>query len=155
ALDAATGDASFSWNPDPDRQVYKLEKGGSMLYVAGDFTTIATLNRPLMAALDLNTGDATAWNPSQDGHVNAMIVQGNTVYVGWQLQARGRLGSLQSRGSRRVDDRRPLVGTARSRARDPRDPSESVPGRGANRIHVAARVERRASDLRRFRTRGG
>lgn len=57
-------------------QRFMLEGGG---------TTIGSQSRTSLAALDINTGSATSWNPAAgylDGQVYAILASGNKVYVG-------------------------------------------------------------------------
>lgn len=77
-----------SWNPGANGNVrsMKLTKAaaatslnsgtnpvptpeGYILYVGGDFTRIGGQTRNRIAALDLNTGSATAWNPNANNNV--------------------------------------------------------------------------------------
>ena len=100
ALDATTGLAS-SWNPNASSSslelptVRSLSLSGGTLYAAGYFTTIGGQARQYLAALDVTTGAATAWNPDPDGTVNSVVAGAKTVYVGGDF---ARIGQ-QDRGS--------------------------------------------------------
>ncbi|MFO1372338.1 MAG: PQQ-binding-like beta-propeller repeat protein [Candidatus Competibacteraceae bacterium] len=63
--------------------VYALVVSGNTVYVGGEFDSIGGQARNHLAALDANTGAATAWNPSPDGYrVSTLAIAGNTVYAG-------------------------------------------------------------------------
>jgi len=91
ALDTVTGQAT-AWNPSPGgsiRSVHVLALSGSTLYVGGEFASIGGLPRRGVAALDVATGQATAWDPGMNaranstacGPVRALSVSGASVYV--------------------------------------------------------------------------
>jgi hypothetical protein len=83
ALDATTG-ALQPWDPNPNTTglgIAALTISGSTMYAAGDFTTIGGQSRHGLAALDLSTANATAWNPSPFGSVSAILLNGSTMYV--------------------------------------------------------------------------
>ena len=86
ALDA-TG-AATAWDPNADgppsnlNEVIALTVSGSTVYAGGSFTTIGGQPRNNMAALDVTSGLATAWNPNAIGEVAAIAVSGSTVFAG-------------------------------------------------------------------------
>jgi hypothetical protein len=100
ALDTATGIAT-TWNPDANGQidgrgnfiniVSALAISGNTMYVGGNFTSIGGHPRNSIAALNIVTGIATAWNPNAEGNtydsggiVSTIAISGNTVYAcGW------------------------------------------------------------------------
>jgi hypothetical protein len=92
AIDPSTGSAT-PWNPDPGSsgasEVSSLVLSGSTLYVGGSFTSIAGQARSDLAALDADTGAATAWSPNPTGPVDALAVSGSTVYVGGSFTSVG------------------------------------------------------------------
>jgi hypothetical protein len=55
---------------------------GNTVYVGGTFANIGGQFRNNIAALDITTGAATAWNPSIDGPVYALSVSGKSIYIG-------------------------------------------------------------------------
>jgi hypothetical protein len=84
AIDATTGSAT-AWNPNSNGKVNLVVESGNRIYACGTFYNIGGQARNVIAALDLNTGNATTWNPnpnSASGLVNALVVSGNTIYVG-------------------------------------------------------------------------
>ena len=93
ALDAATGLAS-AWAPEPHGNgrgavVHNLALGDGVLYVAGDFSQIGGQSRRSLAAIDVNNGSATEWNPNPEPlasdyfvPIQCIAVSGHTVYVG-------------------------------------------------------------------------
>ena len=92
ALDANTGLAT-NWNPDVSKgfgdRVLALAVSGSTIYVGGSFTGVGGQTRNNIAALDANTGLATAWNPDPDGFVFALAQGGATVYAGGNFRTIG------------------------------------------------------------------
>jgi len=76
---------------------------GSTVYVGGTFSSIAGQSRRNLAAVDVTTGSATAWNPSPDGPgVRALVVSGSIVYVAGRFssiggQRRNALAALDAR----------------------------------------------------------
>ncbi|MCX7016343.1 MAG: hypothetical protein NTW86_27940 [Candidatus Sumerlaeota bacterium] len=85
ALDAATG-AATDWNPAAGGYAYPavvtLAVSGSKVYAGGYFTSIGGQARNNIAALDAETGAATAWNPNANSEVDALAVSGSTLYAG-------------------------------------------------------------------------
>jgi hypothetical protein len=84
ALNASTGLAITSWNPNAnlDVRVLALSPNSNKLYVGGNFTTISGQSRNKIAEIDLSAGTATTWNPNIDLQVLALKVSGSIVYVG-------------------------------------------------------------------------
>lgn len=62
--------------------VKTLSISGSSIYVGGIFTEIGGETRYNIAELDLETGEATDWNPGANGSVDAIAVSGSIVYAG-------------------------------------------------------------------------
>jgi hypothetical protein len=62
--------------------VETLAISGSSIYVGGVFTEIGGQTRYNIAELDLETGQATGWNPDANGIVDVITVSGSNVYVG-------------------------------------------------------------------------
>ena len=88
ALDATTGNAT-AWNPSATCNfpclfpyVKALAVSGSTVYAGGRFISIGFQLRNNLAALDVTTGAATAWNPNSNSAVGALEVSGSTVYAG-------------------------------------------------------------------------
>lgn len=77
------------WAPDANSTVGGIVVSGSTLYVCGDFTSIGGQTRVHLAALDAETGLATAWNPGSVGSVATLAVDGSTVYVGGSFTSVG------------------------------------------------------------------
>ena len=72
-----------AWAPNPDGVVRALCLSGQTLYVGGDFQSIGNRQRPLVAAVELATGEVTNWNPEVlYGGVRAVSVVGRSVYLG-------------------------------------------------------------------------
>ncbi|HEY5913719.1 MAG TPA: hypothetical protein VJA21_24285 [Verrucomicrobiae bacterium] len=97
AIDTTTGLAT-AWDAKqlvtgssgiPTVQVYSMTVYGSSLYVGGLLGTIGGQSRPYAAALDLNTGDATAWDPKANMQAVTFCGVGNTIYLGGLFGALG------------------------------------------------------------------
>jgi hypothetical protein len=80
-----------NFNPNANGIVRALAINGSTVYAGGDFLTIGGQSRNRLAALCItancdgnNTaaGNATTWNPTANGTVFALAINGNTVYAG-------------------------------------------------------------------------
>ena len=79
------------WRPDGVVFAVAVDSVNNIAYLGGDFTQLTnplppfnTTARQRLAAIDLNTGAPTAWNPGADGQVLALAVNGNEVFVGGQ-----------------------------------------------------------------------
>ncbi len=85
AVDTGTGVVQ-SWNPNANgTSIHKLIINGGVVYVSGDFTYIGGVGgayRIKLAAINVVTGIATAWNPNPNGFVLSMYLDGNILYVG-------------------------------------------------------------------------
>jgi hypothetical protein len=99
AVDATTGLAT-SWNPGVSGTtavqpiVYSMAPSGNLVYIAGGFQSIGGQYRTNVAAVDINSGLATAWDTHADpglqsgyafSSASVVAVSGNTVYVGGNL----------------------------------------------------------------------
>jgi Immunoglobulin I-set domain/Immunoglobulin domain len=85
AIDGTTGVIVPGWNPNAgaDRQVNALATDGIRLFVGGRFTSVGSIGRGRLAALDLATGDVLAnWNPFADAAVFSLAYDQNTLFVG-------------------------------------------------------------------------
>ncbi len=88
AVNATTGRLS-SWNPHvqptsccTSDDVRSLVVSGSTVYAGGAFSKVGQQARANLAAINVATGMATAWNPSPNQPVNALVLSGSTLYVG-------------------------------------------------------------------------
>jgi hypothetical protein len=92
ALDPLTG-AALAWDPSAVKTnfigdipatsyVNTLARSGSTLYVGGLFNQIGGQPRENLAAVDVTTGLAQAWNPRADLPGIGLAVTGDTVYAG-------------------------------------------------------------------------
>lgn len=54
----------------------------SLIYVGGDFTHVNKSIRNRLAAIDINTGKETSWDPNIGGTINTLTISGEVVYVG-------------------------------------------------------------------------
>jgi hypothetical protein len=119
AFDLTTGDL-LPWNPSIDgvnaqdvtAEVYNIRIKDNLLYVAGRFYTVnantTPVTRPGLAAIDLTSGTANAWNPSvgdgktTDQYVNSIDLVNNTVYAAGNFSliggnnARGNLAAIDA-----------------------------------------------------------
>jgi hypothetical protein len=83
AIDLNTGNVT-PWNPSGTNlnTILALGVSGNTVYAAGNFQALGGQSRTNLAALDATTGEATAWHPSVTNQINALVVAGDTVYVG-------------------------------------------------------------------------
>ncbi|SHH50978.1 Por secretion system C-terminal sorting domain-containing protein [Chryseolinea serpens] len=117
AFDLTTG-ALLPWDPsvdglsvgDPNAEVYNIRIKDNLLYVAGRFRSVNNANtiRFGLAAVELTTGAANAWNPSVgdgktiDQMVLSIDIVGNTVYASGSFSlvggsnARGNLAAIDA-----------------------------------------------------------
>jgi hypothetical protein len=72
AFGVSTG--SQVWSAGTNGDVQALAVRGSELYVGGHFTTVLSLTRNHLAALDTATGTVLAWDPGMDGSVGAQAL---------------------------------------------------------------------------------
>lgn len=87
---STTDGSVLPWNPGLSGDVSALAVSGNTVYAGGTFTMIGGQPRHSLAALDVSSGLATSWNPDPqvglkpEGSdvVNALRVDGNTVYAG-------------------------------------------------------------------------
>jgi len=74
------------WNANADLiyagGISSMALSGNTLYVTGTFSSIGGQPRASIAALDVNTGLATAWNPGTNSFVMSMLLLNNTIYIG-------------------------------------------------------------------------
>jgi hypothetical protein len=97
--------APTAWNPDVQSpsipRIEHLHVTGSTAYLAGEFNTVGATPRRHLAAVDLTTGAATAWNPAPLGPASTVTTldNGNILIAGG---LRG-LGALQRFGVAAVD----------------------------------------------------
>jgi hypothetical protein len=93
ALDttASTLIAFPTWNPGAGGAVYALDAAGGTVIAGGAFNCAGGETRRNIAALDIAAGGATAWDPSADGEVRALLLSadGETLYAGGDFTAIG------------------------------------------------------------------
>ena len=78
----------LSWNPKVSDKVLALAIDGSTVYVGGDFTTVDdgdNVEERIRLAAISTVGNLLDWNPSADGEVLALAVDGNRVYMGGEF----------------------------------------------------------------------
>jgi hypothetical protein len=84
AIDASTGQV-LPWAPVSNGMVDKIRVAGSLAYVVGEFANGigGQIRLFRIAALDLSSNNATAWNPNfKSGTVNDIAISGPDLYVG-------------------------------------------------------------------------
>jgi hypothetical protein len=100
AFDPVTGALLSSWDPDPpglNRGVTHLNSDGTSMIVSGEFEEIGGPLRDHIAAFDLNTGQLTGFDPNANGDVDALALQGGTLYAGGAFTTVN--GALTRRGA--------------------------------------------------------
>ncbi len=92
AVELSTGRVT-AWNPQLQAwrpSVYALALSENKLYVGGDFDgEIGGLPRKNLAALDLTTGTATAWDPRPGNGVFTLMAVNNAVFAGGNFTSIG------------------------------------------------------------------
>jgi len=93
AIDATTGMVT-SWDPaieGTQATVRDMVVSGNTAYVAGTFSMAAGSARNSIAALDITTGSALAWDPGLDGSasVNTILLSESTLFIGGNFTAAG------------------------------------------------------------------
>jgi len=93
ALDttASTLIALPTWDPGAGGAVHALDAAGGAVLAGGAFNCAGGQTRRNIAALDIARGAATAWDPSADGEVRALLLSadGETLYAGGDFTAIG------------------------------------------------------------------
>ncbi len=94
SIDVAT-DTVNAWDPNLNNAVnaLALDSAGANLLVGGVFTTVnggTTRNR--LASFPVASSTTNAWNPNPNNTVNALAVDGTTVYVGGSFTTVGGVG---------------------------------------------------------------
>lgn len=98
-LDLADATAT-AWNPAPQGVVRQLLVRQDRLYVAGEYSGIASGNRAYLSAFELaNKALVTAFDPKPDAAVRALALEGDRLYVGGDFsriatQTRSRLATI-------------------------------------------------------------
>lgn len=90
-----------SWNPNASSTVNSLVVSGTTVFAAGNFITVGGQPRNRIAALDINTGNATSWDANSNNQVNVLAIDGTTLYAGGFFtniggQTRNRIAALDT-----------------------------------------------------------
>jgi trimeric autotransporter adhesin len=89
ALDPTTGAAAPTWNPDiggrGQFRVRTLSRSSRILYVGGLYTAAGSEFRTNLAGINPSTGVATAWNPTVNDAVNALVHTPEAVLMGGEF----------------------------------------------------------------------
>jgi outer membrane protein assembly factor BamB len=103
AFRMSTGQLDASWHPRADGLIRSIAiaADGSSVYVAGDFNTINTTNRPHFAKIDASTGNLVgAFFPTNNGYVLyktfAVTLGGNQVFAGMGGPGGGRIRAFDA-----------------------------------------------------------
>ena len=90
ALDPVTGEP-LPFAPNPNNAVWAmaLSPDGSSLYLGGDFTKVAGVNRKRLAKVNATTGAVSTWRVDANSQVQAIATRHDTVYVGGEFTLLG------------------------------------------------------------------
>ncbi len=73
--------------------IYALESGNNELYVGGSFTSISSITRNYLAAINPNNGSVLAWNAnitSESSYfVSCIKISGSRIYIGGRFESFG------------------------------------------------------------------
>lgn len=107
-LDLDTG-AATAWNPNPlspgassSPYIFSVAEDEGYVYVAGRFTAMGGQTRFNAAAIDVETGTASNWDPRPNGDVLCLALSGGTIYAGgtfdsiWEWQIRNGIAALNA-----------------------------------------------------------
>ncbi len=91
AYDLTTGALITSWAPTLNAQGLRLAASadGSRIYVGGDFDQVNGQSRSRIAAIDAQTGAVLPFNPGANATVEALALNGNTLYFGGDFTSVG------------------------------------------------------------------
>ncbi|MGH8978360.1 MAG: PKD domain-containing protein [Acidimicrobiia bacterium] len=91
AYNLTTGALITSWAPTLNAQGMEIAASadGSVIYVGGDFTQVNLQSRNRIAAIDAQSGALLPFNPGANSRVDALAVNGNTVYFGGNFTTAG------------------------------------------------------------------
>lgn len=89
----------YDWAPDIVSSVVTMALSGNSLIIGGTFSSVGSVTRNAIAAIDIVTGEATSWNPNVNGAVYTILVKDTIVYIGGSFtkvggQTRNRLASV-------------------------------------------------------------
>jgi putative cell wall-binding protein len=113
AINLTTG-AVTSWDPSLNGggAVYDMTLNGTTLFVGGLFTSVDGDSRNNIAAIDTTATVAgnytTAWNPDADGSVQALLLDGTTLYIGGEFNT---VDSVARSQGAAIDTAATLAGT--------------------------------------------
>ncbi len=80
----------LSWAPTANAPVYGITSSsdGSIIYIAGTFTSVNGQARYRVAALNASDGSLiNSWQPQPNGRVDSVVVSGNTIFLGGEFTA--------------------------------------------------------------------
>jgi outer membrane protein OmpA-like peptidoglycan-associated protein/nitrite reductase/ring-hydroxylating ferredoxin subunit len=93
AVSTETGAVDGQWNPEVEGEpsiVCAIAVEGSTVYVGGQFAEAKRVPRENLAAFNLadesDSGTPTAWDPSVDARVDALLAKGSTIYAGGEFE---------------------------------------------------------------------
>ncbi len=118
AIDIDPASASYgqptSWDPSASSTVYALGVSGSILYAGNGGRSFGGKVRNNLAAIDTDTasatyGQATAWDPSVNGTVYALVLSGTALYTGGHFSTLG--GGTYTRNNLAAIDTDPASST--------------------------------------------
>ena len=91
AYNLTTGARITTWAPTLNAQGMTIAASadGCTIYVAGDFDQVSGQSRSRIAAINATTGAVLPFNPRANSRVNAIALNGNTVYYGGAFSTAG------------------------------------------------------------------
>jgi len=85
AVDPVSG-VALAWNPGADGPALTFVASGTTLYAGGSFQNVGGSPHAMVAEIDGQTGSVLPWTMAENlgafGHVDALVLSGNTLYMG-------------------------------------------------------------------------
>ncbi len=100
AISAADGGALPAATAGPNDFVNALTVAGNLLYVGGSLTQIGNQAVQNLAAVDITTGNVTAWAPLPDSPVTSLIAAGSVIYAAGSFR---NIGGQARQGAAAID----------------------------------------------------
>lgn len=84
AAAVTTANTLTNWAPNTDGYVNQIipNATGSSFFICGSFANVKGATHPYVAKVNNTNGNPSAWNPSPNGFVNSIALNGSRIYLG-------------------------------------------------------------------------